>query len=442
MDLSGPNEFEGFEERLIRHGWQARRLTPEGMLTERGGDEPLSLIYIGASVDNSQKTWLREWMPTASLLVADVPDVLSWPESRYISDNILAAPYSDETLNRQLQVVGSQARLDQDVVALLSFNLIGDSSCMQRLLRRIARVARYEAPVLIEGETGTGKEIVARSVHYASRRESSPFVSVNCGGMTDELLLSELFGHAKGAFTDARTHRKGLVNEAEGGTLFLDEVDSLSVKAQKSLLRFLQENEFRAVGSNVVECSDVRIVCATNRDLREVAEKGEFRQDLYYRLHVLELRVPALRERSEDIPQLVSHFLSRFSAEYQEPEKCLHPESLSWMQEYTWPGNVRQLENFLHRIFILNPGPMLCIPRNEIEQKEQSSEANRLPRISEGPFQEAKKRMMSYFEREYLRRVLSATSGNVSQAARLAGQDRRALSRLMKKHGVQRRQFS
>jgi len=446
VDLSGQQEYRAFEQRLARCGWRAHRLSADDSLDIAGleldSPDHFSLLYVGCSVNEAQRNWLKSYRPTLHLLVSDAPGVLSWPESRHVSANILAAPYSDDVLRQQLQLVAAQTCSEQEMVGLLAFNLIGESDCMQALLRRVARIAHFEAPVLIQGETGTGKEIVARSIHYASQRESGPFVSVNCGAMTDELLLSELFGHAKGAFTDARERRKGLVNEARTGTLFLDEVDALSGKAQRALLRFLQENEFRAVGSDELESGDVRIVCASNRSLKPLFEQGVFREDLYYRLHVLDIHVPPLRDRAEDIPLLTEHFLAQFSAEYQQETKVLHPDSLAWMRSHAWPGNVRQLENFLHRAFVNHPGPMLCIPQCEIIGSEESEPSPKdLPFLPSGNFQDAKKKLLRYFEREYLQRVLAATSGNVTQAARLAGQDRRVLTRMLKKHGIERRQF-
>jgi two-component system, NtrC family, response regulator GlrR len=259
-------------------------------------------------------------------------------------------------------------------------------------------------------------------------------VPLNCAALNDELLLAELFGHERGAFTDARQARRGLVAQADGGTLFLDEVDSLSQRAQGALLRFLQDQEYRPVGSERVFHADVRVVCATNRDLRRWVEEERFREDLYYRLHVIELVMPPLREREGDIEQLSEHFLTQLANRYREPGKRLHALTLGWMNAYHWPGNVRELENFLHRSHVMSNGPSICVP--SVKGDSISVVGGERTAGGLGTFQQEKARVVARFEQDYLQRAMDSTGGNISAAARQAGKERRAFTRLLEKHGI------
>lgn len=353
---------------------------------------------------------------------------------------ILVGPWDQETLSETLVETLLPEAEAGSIPSALSLNFIGSSEPVQNLIRVIDRVARYDAPVLVSGETGTGKELVARGIHYESKRRDFPFVPVNCGALTDELLISELFGHEPGAFTDAKKHHVGLVEQASQGTLFLDEVDSLTLKAQSSLLRFLQDQEYRPLGSEKVLRSDVRIICATNRDLSRQVEKGDFREDLFYRLKILDVNTPSLRDRRGDIALLINHFLVDISRKYGERKKLLHPLTENWMvNDYSWPGNVRELENYIHRIFILSKGKTIYVPEvlglpvnlKMIETKK-SPECNH----QIGLFQEEKAMHIIRFERDYLATLMQHAAGNVSEAARIAGKERRALGKLLKKHGI------
>jgi two-component system, NtrC family, response regulator GlrR len=352
--------------------------------------------------------------------------------------------------------------------ALLEARLLGSSAALRALRDMVRSMAVVRAPVLICGETGTGKEVVARAIHYAGASHGSPFVPVNCGAHHDELLLSELFGHEKGAFTDAKTSQPGLVELAEGGTLFLDEVDSLTARAQVALLRFLQDFSYRSVGGRTVKKANVRILAATNCDIHDAVKQGRFRKDLLYRLDVLSVSVPALRERLCDVPLLAQHFIERFAVQYQKPIRALHPRTLAWMQRYPWPGNVRELENYLHKVFVLAPGKVIDVPDvkglsvvvgaaqapdnrdlrevplevarvGDVATVDDRAEANgeisvRLGRTL-GEFSVEKSRVLESFEKSYLERVLRESRGNISMAARLAGKERRTFSRLIEKHG-------
>jgi two-component system, NtrC family, response regulator GlrR len=296
---------------------------------------------------------------------------------------------------------------------------------------QLERVAASEAPVLVEGETGSGKEMAARAIHYGGARRSGPFVPVNCGALPDSLIESELFGVERGAFTDARRSRRGLVAEAAGGTLFLDEVDALSAKAQVTLLRFLQDQWYRPVGTTREERTDVRLIAAANRPLEGLVARELFRADLLYRLKVLTLELPPLREREGDVELLAQHFIASFAAKYGRPSQRIAPAALAWMQGYGWPGNVRELENWVHRRFLMSEGPWLMHDDDRAASAPRATHES--PTLA---FQAAKAEAVRRFEHEYLAGVLEQADGNVSRAARLACKERRAFGKLLKKHGL------
>ena len=311
--------------------------------------------------------------------------------------------------------------------------IVGASPAHARMLAQLQRIAASEAPALIEGETGSGKEVAARAIHYGGARHAGPFVPVNCGALPDSLIESELFGVERGAFTDARRSRRGLVAEAAGGTLFLDEVDALTPKAQVTLLRFLQDQWYRPVGTTREERTDVRLIAAANRPLEALVQREHFRSDLLYRLKVLTLLLPPLRERGDDIPLLARHFIARYAAKYGLASKSITPTTLHWMQAYGWPGNVRELENWVHRQFLMCDGPWLSHDELEPEAPQREADGSVPP-----TFQAAKAEAVCRFEREYLQRVLQQAHGNVTRAARLACKERRAFGKLLKKHGIGR----
>lgn len=313
------------------------------------------------------------------------------------------------------------------------FNLIGSSEQFQKVLAQIQKLAALDATVLLSGETGTGKELAARAIHYHSARSDKPFVPVNCGALAESLVESELFGHERGAFTDAKTASNGLIGEAAGGTLFLDEVDTLSAKAQAALLRFLQDRTYRRVGGGVMRQVDLRVLVASNADLSDLVQKRQFRQDLLYRLNVLSLRLPALREREGDAVVLAKAALQRLSHQYRLPLKQLHPEGVAFIQQYRWPGNVRELENIIHREFLMSDDTELHL--------RESCEALMGPVVldvdsddSHAPFRDAKANAVAEFERSYVRSMLARTGGNISQAARLSKQERSAFGKLVRKY--------
>jgi DNA-binding NtrC family response regulator len=305
--------------------------------------------------------------------------------------------------------------------------IIGASPLLLRQLERVPRFAQCDATVLISGESGTGKEIFARALHYLSPRAGRPFVPVNCGALPDNLMESEIFGHKRGAFTGAATDQPGLIHEAEGGTLFLDEIDGLTRTAQVKLLRFLQDGEYREVGSQQLAHADVRIVAATNADCGQLVRAGSFREDLFYRLDVLSLALPALRERRGDIVLLADHILETHAARASAAPKKLSLRALNGLLGHSWPGNVRELENVLTRALVL------C-DRETIELSDLN-----LPddAIEEGlSFQQTKSRVVQRFEHDFLETVLRAHDGNITRAARAVKKNRRAFWELLRKHGL------
>jgi two-component system response regulator GlrR len=314
--------------------------------------------------------------------------------------------------------------------------LIGDSPQFLKILDIINQVSDTEAPVLICGETGTGKELAARAIHYLSRRRERPFIPVNCGAIPDNLLESELFGHVEGAFTDAKQKRTGLVTEADGGTLFLDELEALTPKGQVVLLRFLEDRAFRPVGQSRLKETDTRIVSAVNSDLKSAAEEGRFRFDLLYRLAVISFTLPPLRDRGDDKHLLSDHFLKECAGEYGRPPRPLHEDVVDTIDTYDWPGNVRELKNFIHSAFITSSGPTIALPVAGILGPTRTDIGRQRP-LLDTPLAEAKASVVNDFERAYILRMLRKTEGNISQAAKLAGKDRRSFGRLIRKHNIE-----
>lgn len=313
--------------------------------------------------------------------------------------------------------------------------MIGESPAFLAALSKLASISQSDATVVLSGETGTGKELFARAIHYMSRRKGNPFIPVNCGSVPDHLLENELFGHAKGAYTDASTAESGILTAAEGGTLFLDEVDALTAAAQVKLLRFLQDRQYRPLGSSRAIVANVRVVAATNSNLREKVAGRTFREDLFHRLNVLSLHVPPLRERPEDIPQLATHFLSQFAAQESRQFNGISSAAVRKLVAYDWPGNVRELESIIRRAVVLSES-------HEIEARDLELPMPSLPSDAGlTGLRAAKHRMIEQFERTYLINLLSAHGGNLSRAARDAGKERRSFQRLVRKHQIERRWF-
>jgi len=323
-------------------------------------------------------------------------------------------------------------------------SLIGSSRAMRTLHNQIDRVAKTSATVLITGESGTGKELVARELHKHSLRKDEQFIPLNCSTLPESIIESELFGHLRGSFTGALRDKKGLIEEANHGTLFLDEIGDLSMAMQVKLLRLLQEGEYKAIGSNTIRKVDIRFIAATNQNLHEKIRRGEFREDLFYRLNVINIVVPPLRERLDDIPLLVHSFLEKYNVLHHKNIKRVSPDTLNALMQRDWPGNVRELENTIERGVIMAAGNTLETEDVTLPCREAPS--SETPLFSEGdiysmPFKEAKDKLIEEFQSQYISKALARHSGNVSQAARESGLKRQYLHRLMRETNVDSKTF-
>jgi two-component system response regulator GlrR len=295
---------------------------------------------------------------------------------------------------------------------------------------KLERFSKAAAPLLISGESGTGKELYARAVHYMGPQRDSPFLPVNCGMLSENLLENELFGHERGAYTDAHKRKEGLIQEADSGTLFLDEIDSLSPLSQVKLLRFIEDGSYKLLGSSKLMRADVRIICASNVDLAEAVRKGEFREDLYYRITVLKVQLPSLRTRDGDIVVLATHFLNEFSTRYQTGNLSFSEEAIHILLAHTWPGNVRELKNVVERAVIMSSSRTISAADLEIG-------ASTALDIEANPtFLAAKRCALASFEKEYLETLLRIHGWNVSKASLAAGVHRKSIQRLIRKYGL------
>ena len=384
--------------------------------------------------------WLRRRWPALPAVLAtptdDADEVLALLAAG-VADFVALPPRPVDLVPRLRRLAGDlspgagddSAEVARRLKARLGLRqLVGESPAFVAVIEKIPLLARCDATVLIDGETGTGKEVCARAIHYLSDRSSKPFVPVNCGAIPVELLENEFFGHRRAAYTGAAGDQEGLIASAEGGTLLLDEIDCLSAAAQVKLLRFLQDKEYRQLGSTRARSADVRLIAATNADLGRLVEEGRFRADLYYRLNVLPLTLPPLRRRREDVPLLARHLLARYASEHRSACPALSPGALSRLVLYPWPGNVRELGHAMERAVLL------CAESGQVRAEDlplSEPEARRPP-----TFQQAKRRVVARFERSYIEDLLLAHRGNISQAARAAAKNRRAFFELIRKHSI------
>ena len=331
-------------------------------------------------------------------------------------------------------------------------NLVGVSRPFAAVLDLIRKMARCEATVLIQGETGTGKELAARGIHYLGPRRDQPFVPVNCGAIPDALVESEFFGYVRGAFTDARDAHCGLIASAESGTLFLDEVETLSPRGQVALLRFLQDRIYRPIGGRQPVRGNVRVIAASNAPIAALVASGTFRSDLMYRLAIMSMRMPSLRERRGDAVLLARHFISGFARQYGVAEKRLDEASLGALERYDWPGNVRELENLVHREFLCTDDETIALAAALAMGQTQLTDGLRAqvqpsvppPQAAhyyELDYRRARAAILAEFEKAYVCHALAQSGGNVSQAARRVGKERRAFGKLIRKHGIDRDRY-
>ncbi|MEW6585695.1 MAG: sigma-54 dependent transcriptional regulator [Nitrospirota bacterium] len=311
--------------------------------------------------------------------------------------------------------------------------LVGESPVFLREVKKIPIIAQCDASVLISGETGTGKEICARAIHYLSSRSGRPFVPVSCGAIPAELVENELFGHVRGAYTGADSSQQGLIHESDGGTLFLDEIDCLPLPVQAKLLRFLQEKDYRMLGSTKICRADTRVIASTNVDLEQSVRQGGFRRDLYYRINIVPLFMPPLRDRRSDIPLLAEHFLFEYSTEFRKQVRGFTQEARRKLLMYDWPGNVRELENTVERAVVFCEEDIILDSEIVLPSAENASFRE--------SFRTAKSTAIGQFEKDYIEKLLLACSGNISHAAKAAKKNRRAFWELIRKYKIDVRSF-
>ena len=403
---------------------QSRTMAFFEWLTKHSLRGPVLAIISGAVDDK-----------TLRLVAESATDFLLWPfhngELRRRLERILGKQLPETELRSAHRRLLEELGMEQ---------FVGEHPAFREAIRTIPMLAKSDLPVLISGPTGTGKELCARGIHHLSRRRGHPFIALDCGAIPDHLFENELFGHARGAFTDAHADQKGLIGLANGGTLFLDEVDSLSLAAQAKLLRFLQDRTYRPLGSDRFLKADVNLIAATNRDIEESVSNGQFRSDLYFRLNVLRINLPPLSKRSSDVPLLARHFLHTHC--HHLGAKLFTGAALRKLEAYEWPGNVRELLNVVQRAAVLSEGAHIlpsaisftaCESPSEPADEELSLEAGER---STPDFRERRNRAIAAFEKQYVEELLHKHRGNVTHAALEAGQDRRAFGRLKKKYSI------
>ena len=418
--------------------------------TSTDADVPQAAAFIlvaGSALHGTVEEWLkrlRRLRPSAARMVIAFteqeqaplqPQLEGWLQAG--ATDFIFTPFCSAELQtrltRALNVTPAEPSISRSTPEAFK-NLIGRSERFSRDLNHLAAITACDAGVLLLGETGTGKEVCAQAIHYASARSRGPWVAVNCGAIPLELIEDELFGHVRGAYTHAHTAREGLISEAEDGTLFLDEIDSLPLAAQSKLLRFLEDKKYRPVGGNTQRQANVRVIAASNRCLSQLVERGQFREDLYFRLNILSLTLPPLRERLEDIPLLAQHFAS-LAATSAGLESCrLSYKAQMRLAEHAWPGNVRELKHFIERTVLLTRQAIIAAEYLDLPTKNNQPE-------QEESLRAAKARVIENFERCYLERLLVGCQGNISHSARVAKKNRRALFELLRKHQIDAQQY-
>ncbi len=364
-------------------------------------------------------------------------------------DSIPECERSDDNHNLQIECDMAKAALKGD----FSYGqILGNSKAIKNLKSNLSKISSCDVNVLITGESGTGKELVARAIHYLSGRNRKPFIPVNCSAIPENLFENELFGHSKGAYTGASFQQYGLVKEAEGGTLFLDEIGTVNTFVQTKLLRLIQESEYRPLGYSKNIKADIRLLAATNIDLRYLVERKVFREDLFYRLNVVPLHIPPLRERKEDIPILIKHFVKRYSREYNKPINVIPVEVMNVLASYSWPGNIRELENKIQQLVVMSTSSVISAENIQLTLKEPLSKETIIEYINAAKesiinqseietFNVAKKKVNDLFEKSYLTQLLSVYKGDMVRASKIAGKSRTAFWNLLKKQNLSPKQF-
>ena len=416
----------------------------ESLVPERLRCSKAHLIVAVASAALAKAVELFCWLrthplptPTFAVLPAEADEEALRTTAEVVDDFVLWPVHRHEVSFRLQRILGPsppdleslRSRLNEQFGLA---QIAGEDAAFVRAIEKIPLIASSDAPVLVSGETGTGKELCARAIHYLSRRHARPFIPMDCGAVPENLLENELFGHIRGAYTDAHANQRGLVAMADGGTLLLDEVDSLSLPAQAKLLRFLQERTYRALGAEHFSQADVRLITATNRDLEACQREKQFRADLYYRLNVLHLHLPPLREHRGDIALLARRFLDSLARLPGPPHKLLSPAALRKLESHNWPGNIRELFNVLERATVFSRGVEIMPSDIMLPVPEEEDETSRTP------FRHARAQAIQKFERAYVAELLRKHHGNITRAAAEAGKDRRAFGRLVRKYEIDR----
>jgi DNA-binding NtrC family response regulator len=425
-------QMESYPFRVATSGEQARRAIEEERFDilvsdiYLGDDSGLNLLEQIKSVNSDAEVVIMTAHGSMETAVRAVHngafDYISKP---FVVDDILAILHRIEEKFRLVESTTVGVELAE---SLPDTEIIGATPKMVDIYKKVAKIARIESPALIVGESGSGKELVARAIHANSQRASAPFIVINCGALPETLLESELYGHERGSFTGATGQRKGLLESASGGTLFLDEISETSLSFQVKLLRVIQEREIRRVGSNEVVRVDIRLVAATNCDLREMVRANRFREDLFHRLNVFTIALPPLRERTPDIPLLASHFLKMFSGKHGKTVR-LAADALEAMKRYSWPGNVRELRNSLERAITFNDTGVIQASELEFGEDDAAAIAGAAP-------DNGTTGSLDQMEKEHIIKVLKETGGNKKKAAEILGIERRTLYNKAKRLGI------
>ncbi len=453
-----PNIIELVKMRLESAGYEVTGAYNEENAIDRVKSEPVDLYLLDLMLENQDGISLME---NIHAITPDVPAIILTAHGtietaveamRKGAYSYLTKPFEPGDLLQQIERALEHRRLNSEIKRLKHLlqerfdfaNIVARSAKMRSVLDVVTRIAKLDSTVHIQGESGTGKELIAKAIHLASDRKDRNFVALNCAALPETLLESELFGHEKGAFTGAVKSTKGLFTQAHGGTLFLDEIGDMPLATQSKLLRVLQERQFYPVGSEAPVEVDVRVIVATNKDLEEQVKKKLFRDDLFYRIHVIPIRLPPLRDRKEDILPLAEQFLKKCSSQMKRDVRAFTSEALRKMMLHDWPGNVRELENTIEYAVAMTQNDTITedyvLPTKIITRDEEKMSALDRGAASDGmikPLKDAR----DAFEREYLAQVLALTEGNVSQAAKLAGKYRADFYDLLKKHQLKVDEF-
>jgi two-component system response regulator AtoC/two-component system nitrogen regulation response regulator NtrX len=442
LAIRGLLRRDGYEVQLADNGGAAIRKLEEGpvdlVLTDLAlGQGPTGMDVLRAA---------RETQPEAAvvMITAHGTEKIAVEAMKLGADDYVPKPFDNEELRVVVERALERTRLQRENRMLLERvekdfgfeNLIGSGPGMKMVFETIQKVAETDLSVLIRGESGTGKELVAQALHQRSSRRARPFVAVNCAAISRELVESELFGHEKGAFTGADARRVGKFEAAHGGTIFLDEIGDMPAETQAKVLRVLEEREFERVGGNRGVAVDVRVVAATHRDLEHEVREGRFREDLYYRLNVVEIALPPLRERVEDIAALVQRFLANVAERLERDRKMVDADALSALGKYSWRGNVRELRNVIEQAAVLSAGEAIGVADLRLAAIDEPEQSGELSVSIDIPFRDAKRAVVENFERTYLIEALRAHDGNISRTAESIGMVRQSLQQKIRELGL------